>query len=136
MKCFEINFCFSYRFHVAFKLSSRCRCRRRQSGTEHASTLLMRGQAATTGYSTERADDAFKILPIGHYCGKVFNVKTTTTTTNNTAAAAAVKAIAITTTQPVIACQPSSHGHTSTRTFSVTCAPAFLLYARRFAATF
>ncbi|CAD7015298.1 unnamed protein product [Ceratitis capitata] len=124
MKCFEINFCFLIGF------TSRLNCHR-------VAAALMRGQAATTGYSTERADDAFKILPIGHYCGKVFNVKTTTTTTTTTAAAAAaVKAIAITTTQPVIACQPSSHGHTSTRTFSVTCAPAFLLYARRFAATF
>jgi len=49
MKFFEINFCFSYR---AAHIGKRRRVRVR---------------VQTTGYCAKR-DDAFKILPIGHYC--------------------------------------------------------------------
>lgn len=64
MKFFEINFCFSYRAD----------CPHWERTSSYAVPVPVAVQ--TTGYCAKR-DDAFKILPIGHYC-LAFNVASLT----------------------------------------------------------
>lgn len=57
MKFFEINFCFSYR----------AACPHWERTSSYPVPVAVAVAVQTTGYCAKR-DDAFKILPIGHYC--------------------------------------------------------------------